>query len=449
MALLSPIRELRASASPSVPLSGGDPALLGLFGGVSSNSAQNVNSDTALNVSTVFACVNRISKTLAMLPLNVMQKQANGGSRIVSNHRLQRQLSARPNRWQTSYDWRLMMQGHVLLRGNGYSRIISTPGRGLNELVPMHPDRVWPFVVTPNGVVYYMYDNSPPPPAGSKLFYKYFPINSEAELLSERDVFHVRGYSSNGIVGKNVVALMRESIGLAMATEEQGARLFSNGAQIGKVFTHPNKMNDDTYKRLKNELTNATTGVGNAHKTLILEDGMDIKQTTLTMEDAEFLETRKFQVEDICSFLDVPLMLINRSGDKNQTFASAELINQTFVTHNMGPHFVCWEQVLNKDLLYDSEINQGYYCSFDFNALLRGDTKARTSYLKARFDTASMSPDEIRLYEGELETGKPEGAEYYLPSGVMPVTMAGKQELAPVKQPISKDKSSDLDAEDA
>lgn len=425
MALLSPLWEKRASASPSLPLSSGDPALMGIFGGSSTNSAQTVNADTALNISAVFACVTRKAKTLAMLPLNVMRRLPDGGKEIATNHRLYKQLNSKPNRWQTSFDWRYMMHGHVLLRGNGYSRIISTPGRGINELVPMHPDRVWPFVITPNGATYYMYDNSPPPPAGSKLFYQYFPINAEAEVLSEKDVLHIRGFSTNGIVGLTVVKLMRESVGIAMATEEQGARLFSNGAQVGKVFKHPSALSDVAYNRLREELNRNTAGVGNAHKTLILEDGMSIEQTTLTMEDAQFLETRKFQVEDICSFLDVPMILINRSGDKNQTFASAEQIISIFINHQMAPDFVCWEQVLNKDLLYASERNE-YYCDFDFSALLRGDTKARAEYLLKRFQTASITPDEIRVSEGGSPTGTPEGKKYYLQSGMLPVDMAGK-----------------------
>ena len=430
MGLLSPIWERRASSSATTQMSFGDPALTGIFGGTASNSSQIVNAETALSISAVFACVTRKAKTLAMLPLNVMRRLPDGGKEIATNHRLYKQLNSKPNRWQTSFDWRYMMHGHVMLRGNAYSRIVSSPGRGINELIPMHPDRVWPFVITPSGVTYYMYDNSPPPPAGSKLFYQHFPINGAAEVLAEKDVLHIRGFSSNGIVGLTVVKLMRESVGIAMATEEQGARLFSNGAQIGKVFTHPGALGDVAYKRLKDELNRNTAGVANAHKTLILEDGMNIAQTTLTMEDAQFLDTRKFQVEDICSFLDVPMILINRSGDKNQTFASAEQIISIFINHQMAPDFVCWEQVLNKDLLYASERDE-YYCDFDFSALLRGDTQARAAYLLNRFQTGSISPDEIRISEGGSPTGTKEGKKFYLQSGMLPIDMAGKQVVKP------------------
>lgn len=426
MGLLSPMRK-ESRAGSTAPLSPADPALADMFTVVNSASGQNVTADTALRISTVYACVNRISKTVAMLPLNVMKKLPGGGKEIATSHRLYRQINARPNRWQTSYDWRLMTQGHILLRGNGYSRLVSTPGRGLNELIPLHPDRVWPFIITPNGVTYYMYDNSPVPPAGSKLFYQYFPINANTEILTDEEVFHIKGYSVNGIVGMNVVKLMRESIGLSMATEEHGSRLFSNGAQISKIFTHPTKMSDTVYKRMKEQLGKEFSGVSNAHKTMILEEAMKVENISMTMEDAQFLKTRNFQVEDIASFLDVPLILINRSSDKNQTFASAEQIVSLFITHQMTPHFVCWEQQLSRDLLYPSEINDGYYFDFDLRAMMRGDTASRATYLKQRFTMASMSPDDIRVYEGESPTGTEEGKKYYLQSGMMPANMAGTQ----------------------
>jgi HK97 family phage portal protein len=426
MALLAPLAEYRASSSPSVSLSSGDPALVGMFGGSASNSAQIVNADTALAISTVFACVTRKAKTLAMIPLEVQQNLPNGGQQAAPYHRLYWQLRYKPNRWQTSYDYRLMIHGHVQLRGNGYSRIISSPGRGINELIPLHPDRVWPFIVTPSGVIQFMYDTSPPPPAGSKLFYQHFPINGENEIFPEKDILHIRGFSSNGIVGMGVIKkLMRESIGLAMATEEHGARLFSNGAQISKVFKHPGSLSDPAYDRLKKELDNNFNGVSNAHKTIILEDGMTVEGISLTNRESQFIEARKFQAEDICSFLDVPMILINRSGDKNQTFASAQEIIAMFINHQMYPDFVNWEQVLNKDLLYESEKRE-YEFKFDFDALLRADQKGRGEYLLKRFQTGSMSPDEIRVYEGEIPTGTPEGKKYYLQSGMMPIDMAAK-----------------------
>ena len=426
MGFLSPLVEKRDSLNGATALHPKDPALADLWsGGINSSSGQNVTSESAMAVSTVYACVERISKTLAMLPLNVMKKIQGGGHEIATNHRLQRQLHFTPNRWMTSYIWRKLCQNHIMLRGNSYNLISAFPGRGINELVPMHPDRVWPFIITPNGATCYMYDNSPCPPPGSKLYYQYFPLNGNTVILTADEVLHIKGATSNGIVGKNVVQLMKESIGLAMATEEQGARLFSNGAQIGKIFKHPTKMSDAVYDRVKKQVNTEFAGSSNAHKTMILEEGMDIVPTTLTMEDAQFLATRQFQVEDIASFLDVPLMLINRSGDKNQTFASAEQIFTVFSTIQMSPHYVNWEQELGEALLYPSE-KLDYYLDFDADAIMRGDSSARANFYQKLFGTASITIDEIRAKEHMSPLPNGQGSQVYIMSNMVPLEMAGK-----------------------
>ena len=419
------IPELRASVSPGVSPSSGDPALEGFFGGGNNTaSGQNVNSQSALSISPVFACVDRKAKTLAMLPLEIEQMLPDGGHRIDFKHRLYRQISLQPNAWQTSFDWRYMGMVHKQLRGNFYNYIQSTPGRGLNQLIPLHPDRVWPFIITPEGVTYYMYDNSPPPPSGSKLYYQYFPQTGAMQVFTAKEVLHIRGLSDNGIVGKTVVKLMKEQIGLTMAMEQQGARLFTNGAQISKVFTHPNKLDDPAFERLKKQL-DQYTGVENAHRTIILENGMDISSLSMTMQDSQYIESKKFQVEEICSHLDVPMMLIHRSGDKNQTFASAEVINQLYLTHSMQPEFVNWEQRLKIDLLYDSEQDRRF--NFNFTELMRGDMTAQGNYIKARFETGSWTPNDIIRYSGESPSKAPEADLIYVQSGTMPAKMAGQQ----------------------
>ncbi len=412
--------------SSSTALHPQDPALADLWGGGSvSRSAQSVTPDSALTVSTVMACVSRKAKTIAMLPLNVMRRREDGGHEVAKKHRIQNLISSRPNRWQTSYSWRLLSQLHVMLRGNAYSLLISTPGKGMSEIIPLDPDRIWPFVVTTGGASYYLSDSSPCPPPGSKLFYQYCPMNGTPEIYLSEEVLHIRGISSNGIMGKNVIKLMRESVGLAMATEEQGARLFSNGAQIGKVFTHPAKMSDQVYDRMRDQISKFS-GVSNSSKTMILEEGMGIASTTMTMEDAQFLTTRQFQVEDLASFLDVPLVLINRSGDKNQTFASAEQIISMFVTHQMNPEFTNYEQEMGRTLLYPSEQGE-YYIEFDVDGIMRGDSAARANFYKSLFGTASITIDEIRAKEHMSPLPNGEGKKVYILNQMIPLEEAGQQ----------------------
>lgn len=432
MGFLSSLFETRASVGASVNISnGGDPALAGMFGGTAGTaSGQNVNADTALKISTVWACMNRRGKAFAMLPLHVMKELPGNGHEIAKSHRLYKQMHLKPNAWQTSYEWRLTGMTHLQLRGNFYNLKISTPGRGLNQLVPLDPDRMWPFIITPAGVTYYLNDSSPTPPAGSKLFYQYFAVNTKSEIYTADEILHFRNTSTNGIVGKTLIRLMAESVGLSMAMEEQGARLFTNGAQIGKVFTHPAKLDDPAFDRLKKQL-DQYSGAANSHRTIILENGMDISSLSMTMQDSQFIESRKFQVEDICSYLDIPMMLIHRSGDKNQTFASAEVIMQMFITLNMQPDFENFEQRLKVDLLYDSE--QDYYFNFDFDELMRGDTAARASYYQARLNTGSLTPNDIKRKEGESPYSMEECDAVYIGSGIQ----AAKNVLNP-PEPAAK-----------
>lgn len=429
MGLISQAIERRASTTVALGLN--DPALVEMFGGGRENaSGQHVTPDTALRTSAVYCCVTVLAETLASFPKNVKLIRPDNGKDIVKEHRCHKLLRYRPNRWQSSFEFFEMMEGHRLLRGNAYGKIVFNPGRKQNEVVPMHPDSVFPFIVTPGGVTYYLRDNSPCPPSGSTLWYQHYSQDGNSEVLSSEEVLHVRGYSINGIIGLSPIRWAAyEAVGLAMAAEEHGARLFSNGAQVGKVFKHPNKLSQPAHDRLKASLNENTAGVSNAHKTLLLEEGMDIAKVGMTAEESQFLETRKFQVEDIFRIYKVPLML-GASGDKAPTFASAEQFMTLFRVNTMWPNVQRWEGALGRDLLYPSEVGE-YEIDFDMDSLMRGDVAARATYLKQRFDMASMTPDDVRQYEGENPTGTAEGKEYYLQSGMMPARMAGQKPLAP------------------
>jgi len=427
MGLLSRMFEARsASYSPK------DPALAEMFGGRPTVSGQHVTADSALRVSAVYACVTILAQTVAMLPKHVKALREDGGKDLLPAHSRYKLIHNRPNRWQSSFEFFEMMEGHRLLRGNAYAKIVFNPGRQQNELVPIHPDHVHPFVVTPEGVAYYMSDDSPCPTAGSTLWYQYFPQNGGTEILSAEDVLHIRGYSVNGIVGLGVIKrAAREAIGLAMAAEEHGAAMLNNSANVPAAIKHPKKLNDDAFKRLKSDLRagGEYAGSSNAGKTILLEDGMDIVKLGMTADEMQYLETRKFQVEDIARIFNVPLILIGH-GDKAPTYASAEQFFMSFKVHTVQPIVVRWEEAMMRSLLYPSEVGR-VIIDFDLDSMMRGDAAARALYLRARFEMASMTPDEVRVYEGENPTGKEEAARLYLQSGMMPASMAGSKPLAP------------------
>lgn len=427
MGLLAQAIERRST----VKLGSNDPALVEMFGGGRGNAAgQNVTPDTALRTSAVYCCVTVLSETLASFPKHVKKIREDGGKDIVPSHRCYKQLYHRPNRWQSSFEFFEMMEGHRLLRGNAYAKIVFHPGLQLNELIPMHPDSVFPFVITPAGTALYLFDNSPCPPVGSTLWYQHFSSDGNDEVLGSDEVLHVKGYTINGIVGLSPIRWAAyQAVGIAMATEEHGARLFSNGAQIGNVLKHPNKISEEAQGRLKRSFDEKYAGVANSHKTMLLEEGMDIAKIGMTAEESQFLETRKFQVEDIFRIYHVPLML-GAAGDKAPTFASAEQFMTLFRVNTMWPNVRRWEGALERDLLFPSEIGK-IDIDFDMDSLMRGDAAARATYLKNRFEMASMTPDDVRMYEGENPTGTEEGKRLYLQSGMMPAHMAGQKPLAP------------------
>ena len=430
MGLLSVVRtEKRTdSLNGSTGIHPRDPALADLWGGRNSASGQNVTSDTALRISTVFACVTVLSQTLAMLPKLVRQRRDDGGHDILWNHRLFELFANSPSRWQDDFEWTQVMEGHRNLRGNAYAKIVPTPGRGLNELVMMHPDRVWPFVITPNQTTYFMYDFSPPPAAGSKLYYQHFPLDGETEILTADEVLHLKGYSVNGIVGINPIrqAAGREAVGLAMAAQEQSSRLFSNGAKMQAAVKYPGKVDDITYNRMKKDMTErlSSSDSQNWFRPFFLEEGMDIVKLSMSSVDAQLLEITKFSVEDIARMFNVPLALIGH-GDKAPTYKSIEQFFLSFKSHTMQPNIARWEKGLKRQLLYTSEKKVEFY--YDIDAMLRADVISRSTYLKNRFGMASITPDEVRVYEGENRSGQKGADKLYVLQQMIPLEKAGME----------------------
>lgn len=404
----------------------GDPALAELWGsGPNSASGQSVTTTTAMRVSAVFACVTIHAQTMAMLPKHVKSLRPDGGKDILRDHRIYRQLREQANRWQSSFEFFEYMAGCRWTRGNAYAYISYSPGRAQNELIPLDPDRVWPYVVTQDGVRCFLYDNSPPPPAGSQLFYQYFPLNAPMEVYPASDILHIHGYSTNGIIGMSpITKAARESIGLAMATEEHGGRLFSNGARPSLVVKYPGKISDQTFEQMKEAFYEQHVGNKNSGKPFFAEDGMDIQPLSLTSQDAQFLETRKLQIEEIARIFNMPLILIGH-GDKAATYASSEQFFLSFKTHTLQPEVVRYEQAINRVMLYPSE-RGSMTVEFDMDSMMRGDATARANYLQKRFQTASITPDGIRAYEDENPSGTEGGKKFYIMSNMVPLDQAGQ-----------------------
>lgn len=383
----------RASAHPR------DPVIAEWWGGsANSASGQVVTADTAMRVAAVFSCVRVISESLAQLPL-VLYRQLSEGKERAKDHPLYRVLHTKPNRWQTPYEFKRMLAGHAVLRGNGYARIAHTPGIAVAELIPLHPDRVRPF----------WYNGAPA--------YEYTPPNGgPTQTIMHGEMFHLRGYSDDGLSGLNPIALHREAVGLALATEDHGARLFSNGVRPSGVLKMAGHLKDDeTRKKFKQSFREAYAGSAKSGETLLLEDGLEWTQIGMTSEDAQFLETRQFQKSEIASIFRVPPHMIGdltRSTNNNIEQQSLE-----FMTHTLGPWITCFEQAVTRDLIPENE-QEDLIAEFMAEAMLRGDIKTRyTAYASGR-QWGFLSANDIRRKENMNPIE--DGDEYLTPVNMLP-----------------------------
>lgn len=377
-----------------------DPVVAEWLGlGYQTTSGANVTPDTALQVAAVYACVNKISNTVGQTPLLLYRRRSDGGKDRDDKNALYGLLHSRPNRWQTPFEFKQMMTAHAVLRGNAYARIVSTAQSSASELVPLHPDRVLPFWA-PNGERAYRYT----PPEGSE------------EILLQSEMLHNHGLSFDGLKGISPIQLCRETVGLAMATEEHGARLFANGAQVGMALKHPGTLKGDAAEHLRKQFEKRYAGLGNAHKTLVLEEGMTVEKLGLTAEDAQFLETRKFQIAEIARIFDIPLHMIgdlDRSTNNNIEQQSLE-----FVVYSMGPWFCRFEQCLNRDLIYQKD----RYFEFLVDGLLRGDIKSRYAAYAVGRQWGWLSVNDVRAMENMNPVDG--GDQYMTPLNMQPLDAA-------------------------
>lgn len=364
-----------------------------------------VDASTAMKISTVYACVKVLAETLASLPLIVYERLPDGGKKRAMNHPLYDPLHNQPNRWQTSFEWREMKMGHVLLRGNCYSQIIPGPRGFADQLAPLHPAYMEKVERLPTG----------------ELRYTYQEPNGPSRIFNGGEIFHVPGLSDNGLGGLSVIALARESMGAAIAAEGYGARFFSQDARPGGVLQHPGKLTKEAHDRISESWKKAHSGLPGAHQAALLEEGMQWKQVGMTSEDAQFLETREFQVEDIARWFRVPLHMIGSTSKVTSWGTGIEQLSLGFVIYSLLPWLRRWEQRISSSLILAP---RRYFVEFLVDGLLRGDLKTRYEAYGTAINWGWLSPNDVR----RLENMNPrEGGEEYLrPTNMMPSQAAAE-----------------------
>ena len=358
-------------------------------------SGKTVNERTAMTTSAVYACVRVLAETIASLPLHTYRRTEEGKEKAI-DHNLYFLLHDEPNPEMTSFVFRETLMGHLLLWGNAYAQVIRD-GRGrVIGLYPLLPDRM-EVGRTEQGKLYYCYQK-----------------DGQEYLLHQEEVLHIPGLGFDGLVGYSPIAMAKNAVGMALATEEYGSRLFANDARPSVVLEHPGLLKDPS--KIRDSWNQIYRGSENAYKVAVLEEGMQVKTLSMPPDQAQFLETRKFQIEEICRIFRVPPHLI-ASLDR-ATFSNIEHQSISFVVHSIRPWLVRLEQAFSKALFNESEKKE-YFASFVVDGLLRGDYESRMRGYSVGIQNGFMSPNDVRSLENMNPISKEEGGDAYIINGNM------------------------------
>ncbi len=358
---------------------------------MSSAAGMPVNANTAMRVAAVYACVRLISGPAANLPIDVKERVSDDIRQNRPDLPLWNVLRRKPNSWQTPSQFKRMLQAHLLLRGNAYAQIVWSRGRVIG-LLPLHPDRM---------KVDQLDDLS--------LRYTYRRRDGGEVRLDQKDVFHLVGLTLDGVLGVSAITYARETIGLSMAQERHGSNTFKNAARPSMVLKHPEKLGQEGQEFLRASLDAYRQGGESEGKALILEEGMSTEALSMTSEDAQWIESRKFSRSDIAMFFGVPPHMIGDTEKSTSWGSGIEQQSIGFVTYTLEDYLTTWEETINKDLITDPSI----YAKFNRRALVRGDIKTRTDHYVKMLQWGVYSPNEVRAREDE--NPREDGDVYYDP----------------------------------
>ena len=370
----------------------------------SSSSGKMVTERSSMQMTAVYSCVRILAEAVAGLPLHMYKYNDSGGKEKALAHPLYFLLHDEPNPEMTSFVFRETLMTHLLLWGNAYAQIIRNGNGEVVALYPLMPNRM-----------------SVDRDSQGRLYYQYYRGLDEAKInkdnivvLSPQDVLHIPGLGFDGIIGYSPIAMAKNAVGMAIACEEYGAKFFANGAAPGGVLEHPGIVKDP--ERVRESWNSVYQGSGNSHKIAVLEEGMKYTPIGISPEQAQFLETRKFQINEIARILRVPPHMV---GDlEKSSFSNIEQQSLEFVKYTLEPWLVRWEQSMIRSLL-TTEAKKNYFIKFNVDGLLRGDYQSRMSGYAVARQNGWMSANDIRELENLDQIPEEEGGNLYLVNGNM------------------------------
>ena len=374
-------------------------------------SGKSVTERSAMQMTAVYSCVRILAEAVAGLPLHLYRYTESGGKEKAIDHPLYRLLHDEPNPEMSSFVFRETLMTHLLLWGNAYAQMIRN---GKNEVVALYP-------LMPNKM-------SVDRDGNGQLYYSYYRGLDEAirdkehtVILKPTDVLHIPGLGFDGLVGYSPIAMAKNAIGMAIACEEFGARFFANGAAPSGVLEHPGTIRDPS--RLRETWQSQFGGASNSGKVAILEEGMKYTPISISPEQAQFLETRKFQINEIARIFRIPPHMV---GDlEKSSFSNIEQQSMEFVKYTLDPWVIRWEQSLQRALLNHVEKKE-YFFKFNLEGLLRGDYQSRMNGYAIGRQNGWMSANDIRELENLDRIPAEEGGDLYLINGnMLPMRDAG------------------------
>ena len=404
MAIVAMLQELRGN------IQNPDAWFVRAFGGRETSSGVQLDADSALSSTALWQGVRLLSESLASVPLNLHRKEGRA-SVVASDHPVHRLLRD-PNPELTSLEFREMSQANLTLTGDCYAEIVWNSSGEPVEMWPIWPHRIEPLRLTPGG----------------PLLYRVSAPSGEIRYLRAHQVFHVRGFSRGGLVGENVVDKMREALGLGLALERFGASFFGSGSTPGGILEYPGELSPEASKRLRDSWEEAHRGVGKANRVAILEEGMTWKPVGVAPEQAQAIETRKFQVTEVARILNLPPNFV---GDlERATFSNIEHQGIHLVVYSLRPWYERWEQRYNKSLLLPNERGE-YYTKHRIEGLLRGDLQSRFAAYTAGRQWGWMSANDVMELEDRNPIEEPWADEYLIPLNMIPASQAAVPAPAP------------------
>jgi len=364
-----------------------------------SDAGMPVSAHLAENLSTVFACVNVISETVAMLPLHVYRKLPDGSRVEDFDHPVARMFSGDPNERQTATEFIEMMTAHCLLRGNSFAEVIWDARGAPIRLEPYHPDHVSVVHIPSTGR--YAYDVSR-------------PTGGTRRLLPE-EMLHLKDRTDDGIVGKSRLARARETFGSALATERYAASTFRNGASMSGILSHPEAIGEEAATRLAKDFKQTYTGADKAGAVAVLEEGLKWQQISVSPDDAQMLESRRFSVEALARVFRVPGPVI---GDfQGGNYSSISEVGRWFYSHTIMPWLNKWEKLI-VHALFSTMARRHYEVEFDTDLLLRGDQLTRFQAYRIAREIGVYNANELRKFEKQNPRTDDGGNRYFEPANM-------------------------------